>query len=273
MNNAISSAGRHVREWGRALRRVVSSYQDVPVTYDGQRIVLRGFRDDFITRRWHTGSFYEADLLDHLFRRYGTGGAYADLGAYVGNHTTFFARVCKADRVVAVEPNPDSYRLLLHNIRALGLSAVEAHNVAVGDTDGRCRLQPPPATNRGMATIVRDDAPAGAGPGTGVRPAGGANISDRVRAAAGGGGPDMAVVRADRLIGSAPSPKLKLIKIDTEGWALPVLRGCEQTLRAAHPVVVVETHPDPVDQVKAYLAEFGYDLRGQFNDTPTFIFE
>lgn len=200
---------------------------------------LRGFRGDHITRWGKSGRFYEEDLLNNIRKRYGEGGIYLDLGAYIGNHTLFFAIICRADLVIAAEPRWGSYRLLQHNIRVQGCSNVVTHNLAVGEVQGWCRVIDGVSHNLGMSRVMSSD--------TG----------------------DVKVVAADSL-----APKgTKMIKIDTEGWALQVLKGCSTTLRRDHPVIVVETQPEPVETIAEYLDSFGYTLFGQFNSTPTYIFE
>lgn len=55
---------------------------------------------------------------------------------------------------------------------------------------------------------------------------------------------------------------LTLIQLDTEGYELPILEGAEHTLRAQHPVVVVE---DNKGNCEAFLAGLGYEKVGRLD--------
>ena len=58
--------------------------------------------------------------------------------------------------------------------------------------------------------------------------------------------------------------KVDLVKVDTEGYELPVLMGGRETLKASHPKLVVEVHSVPfgleedIAMVSAYLEGVGY---------------
>lgn len=219
--------------------RALHPFQDVVVTYGETTVKLRAFRDDHITNFLAMGSFYEKELLKFILDEYGRGGVYVDIGAFIGNHTAFFATLCRADHVIAVEPSPASFKLLQHNVSTLRLSRVELHNVATGDRDGYVQVLPPPPGNRGMTAV---DA---ASDGT------------------------IKIVRADSLISMPP----KLIKIDTEGWGVRTLHGAVQTIREHHPVVVIEPKPEPVELVSEFLGTYGYRCRCVFERTPTYVFD
>ena len=210
------------------------------VEFRDQSMIIRGFRDDHITNCLQQGTFYEVELLTYLLQRYGTGGCYVDFGAFIGNHSIFFSRVCKADLVIAVEPSLRSFDVLSHNLQINKVSNVQTYNMAVGDRDCLCRIKSSDARNRGQTEIKADN-------------------SGSIKMKSG-----------DSVIfPNAP----KLIKIDTEGWSLAVLQGCVQTIAKYHPVLVVETSPDPVEIVQEFLSTYHYSLKGQFNATPTCVFE
>lgn len=62
-------------------------------------------------------NFYEKPLLDHIYKKFGEGKVFVDVGANIGNHTYFFAKICKAKMVYAFEPNPKYFELLYHNTK------------------------------------------------------------------------------------------------------------------------------------------------------------
>ncbi len=217
-------------------------YKDCPVKYEGQSLTIRCFRGDFMSLVYRKGKFYEVDALNYIYKRYGVGGVYVDLGAFIGNHSLFFGKVCKADAVISVEPFNKSFQLLTYNLSFNGIANAYAHNVATGGTFGHCSTNIEDRNNLGMNTIA---------------------IVDSVDKN------NVEIVTADSLIDSPP----KLIKIDTEGFLLPTLKGLRQTIEKHHPILMLEIWPEPLDAVIEFLQTYDYTLKAQFNATPTYIFE
>jgi FkbM family methyltransferase len=214
----------------------------VALRWEGNRVVVRGFRGDHVTRQLRRGSFYESELLRHLLARYGTGGVYVDVGAFIGNHTLFFAKICRADLVLSFEPCVSSFRILTHNILANKVSNVLVHNFALGEADTVGHVHVADSRNLG---------------------------ANRIALGAVHGEIPVPIRKGDGCVTAPP----KLIKIDTEGSALPVLRGCASLIATHHPVIVVETAPEPLELVQAFLHEWRYSLKATLNYTPTHVFE
>lgn len=63
-----------------------------------------------------------------------------DFGAHIGISVIYFKRMFPISTVVAVEPNPLSYKLLLRNIEINDLKGVIPMNCAVSNFTGRTRL-------------------------------------------------------------------------------------------------------------------------------------
>jgi FkbM family methyltransferase len=186
-------------------------------------------------------SFYESELLGRLAMLVRPGDLVIDAGANIGNHTVFFAGACDC-RVLAFEPVPEAFRLLEKNIADNGLSElVTAYPIALGDREGRASIDLSAATHN----------------------LGGASL----RAGAG----EVTVRRLDDIIEGEARPAL--IKVDTEGFELPVLRGAERTLQASRPLLCVEAkEPEKFSGLFEYLAERHYLLGETHNYSPTHIF-
>jgi FkbM family methyltransferase len=167
-----------------------------------------------------------------------------DVGAFVGNHSVFFAKYCKADRVVAFEPFPETYRLLDHNIRLNQLTPkITAINKAVSDEPGSLTMSIVSKKNRGMNRIDADG---------------------RTR---------VEVTTLDSELADNEMP-IHFLKIDTEGYGSKVIQGAESILRRHKPVIVVEVDPEPLADISDLLHQFGYMAKSCHNDaTPTWIFE
>lgn len=182
-----------------------------------------------------TRGFYEKDLLTDAGSRMGP-GIVVDVGAHIGNHTTYFAGVLKR-KVVALEPNPQARELLERNIRLNRLD-VEVLPVAAGRTNGFGTLGTVDPANTGMTQVS-------VGQG------------------------DVQVVPLDAL----ELQDVALVKIDVEGSELDVLQGAEKLLTEQGPVLYVEAGTEPRRRkVAAYLKKLGYEQRGQYAKTPTYCF-
>ncbi|HEY0684848.1 MAG TPA: FkbM family methyltransferase [Steroidobacter sp.] len=81
-----------------------------------------------------------------------------DLGANVGYYTVMMAKLVGASgRVHAVEPFPQSFRLLAENVRRNGLGNVSIENIAIGLEDGKAQLQIARKSNWHSLHVPRPD--------------------------------------------------------------------------------------------------------------------
>lgn len=85
---------------------------------------------------------YNGVEIDFLLAATPPGGVFVDLGANVGLYTLPLARKAgPAGRVLAVDANPDIVAALAFNLAASGLDNVAIACVAVGEAEGRARLE------------------------------------------------------------------------------------------------------------------------------------
>lgn len=207
--------------------------------------------DDHIVREIsRAGSFYELDLLEHLAVHAPRGGIYVDAGANIGNHTVYFARFL-ADRVVAVEANPDVLPVLRANLERNGLTDVDVVGCAVGAAVGQGVLVVPAGMehNVGAWEVHADGGSAG-------------EAAIRIR--------PLDDILSEAL---APGERVHLIKLDVEGMELPALQGARACLVEHRPDLVVELKDDHVyAEVTGFLEPLGYRTTGRFCWTPTYVF-
>lgn len=160
-----------------------------------------------------------------------------DVGAHMGIYTVTAARMVGEDgRVIAVEPHPRNYAVLLGNLRRNMLRNVLPLDLAISDHEGEQQLLL--SKGSGGHTLL---ASGGAGslelsnlqrlwshsllaPG-----------ENRARSIA------VRTVTLDRLLEDC-GEKVDLIKIDVEGAELLVLNGASRTLRRPGVRLVIETH-------------------------------
>lgn len=203
-----------------------------------------------------TGEFYEHDLLLHLALRGPRGGLFIDVGAHIGTHTVYFAKFL-ADHVVAVEASPHLQPVLQRNLDANGVTNCTCLNCGAGARPGVARVVVPRGRHRntGMTRLVADgptSPPDAHEQRVPVR-----TLDSIVR--------DMAA--------QCPGMPLSLVKIDVEGMELDVLAGACGVLTHQQPQVVAEAgSADEQDEMRRFMARFGYRAVASFCATPTFHF-
>ncbi len=152
---------------------------------------------------------HEANLEATFRWLLGRDGVFVDVGAHVGRWAVRLAG--QARKVIAVEPDPATAGVLRENVALNGLGNVTVVEAAAWDSGEMLRLEDPlghqiSGTNR----TLPDDA------GT-VR---GRTLDDIL----------------------AGEDEIRLVKIDTEGADLHVLRGLRGTLARCQPAMIVERH-------------------------------
>ena len=197
---------------------------------DRRVIFCTDMENDPIQRNHRRGQFYEAKELAGLAELFPAGGTFVDIGANVGNHSLYAALFLGAARVIAFEPNPLAYRLLVQNVLVNGLEQVIDLS----------RL----------------------GVGVGAREEGGYSMERRRRNLGGakmlpGESGKLRVLPGDTLLeGEAPA----LIKIDVEGMEMAVLEGLKATLRQHRPVLLVEVDNENEAAFMEWAEAAGYDV-------------
>ncbi|HHL22367.1 MAG TPA: FkbM family methyltransferase [Aliiroseovarius sp.] len=197
---------------------------------DRRVIFCTDMENDPIQRNHRRGQFYEAKELAGLAELFPAGGTFVDIGANVGNHSLYAALFLGAARVIAFEPNPLAYRLLVQNVLVNGLEQVIDLS----------RL----------------------GVGVGAREEGGYSMERRRRNLGGakmlpGESGKLRVLPGDILLeGEAPA----LIKIDVEGMEMAVLEGLKATLRQHRPVLLVEVDNENEAAFMEWAEAAGYDV-------------
>jgi len=183
------------------------------------------------------------------------GGVFIDVGAHIGFYSLKAARIVgTSGHVVAIEPNPDTRRLLAANVAASG-ARVTIQPFACCARDGGVTLHPGPATHTTHASLARKNIDQLPGPATSAEFA----VEGR---------------RVDRIVGELGLTGIDLIKIDVEGAELLALEGARQTLARFQPVVILEIVDANLgameacaDQIHELLREAGYDPGRQLGDT------
>lgn len=219
-------------------RSVQFDYSGFPVSFVNldpvdhiQRIIL-------LTR-----SFYEEPMLSDMRSRLNGEGVVLDVGANIGNHTVYLAKVCQR-MVHSFEPFETAANKLREQVTANGLEdSVIVHQQAVGRAVGTGKVKPHEGSNLGMTKIEVGDA---------------------------SGEDSVEVTCLDQIDFGAP---VRMMKVDVEGMEMDVLHGATRILSEDKPLLYIEVTDDAHHaQIAGILAPFGYTSRAIFNATPTALF-
>jgi FkbM family methyltransferase len=178
---------------------------------------------------------FEAELSWLFKSLIRAGDAVVDVGANEGYFTVLAARL-GASRVIAIEPQVRLAPILRRQLELNQVSA-ELLSVALGEKKGVAQMSLGSALNTGSSSLVRE--------GT-------------------GGSVDVEVRSIDEL--SATWPRVRLMKIDCEGYEEPILRGaCEFLKQRRVDFLSVDYHTsivgvEAVFRIDALVRDVGYDL-------------
>lgn len=180
---------------------------------------------DFIQRRIRHFGIFEHNLTYFTLQRLRRGDVYLDIGANVGYFTLLAAgRVGDAGRVIAIEPDPETFAALGAKVRLNGFGNVTALNVAA--TGAHCRV-----------SVVRTER----------RNSGSNEIAVR-------GDGTVRGLPFHELAGSDIG-RISFIKIDVEGSEAPILRAILEALPElpSDLVVAAEVSPASADLVARFV--------------------
>ena len=150
-----------------------------------------------------------------------------DIGAHAGSFTLKMAK--KMDRVVAIEPNPRTFRFLLQNIKLNKLDNVVAINAAVSDREGTTRLFLRDASHLSSIMFHANE------------------------------GVQVATETLDGIVKRLDLSQVSFIKLDAEGAESIVLQGAKKTLESNRPNIAMEIHSQSeAEDISRLLRSMGY---------------
>jgi FkbM family methyltransferase len=138
-----------------------------------------------------------------------------DVGAHVGSAALYFRHVYPGARILSFEPSPASFEYLSRNVR--GESGMEIRRVAVGAEDSRMQLWAGAYSSMQASLLPTEES-------------GRESVTVEVRAI----GP---------LLGELGVDRISILKVDTEGMELPILRALDDALADVE-VIHLEYHSD-----------------------------
>lgn len=161
------------------------------------------------------------------------GDVFVDVGANIGVHTLLAAHcVGPEGMVIAIEPNPHSYRLLRDNMALNRLDWVTTHEMGLGRERGTAQL----SDGETMSVLSNLRGTTSDAPGGSIR-----------------------IARGDDLLQQIPSTACGICKIDVEGYELEALHGMTDFL-ATHPHMAYI-----VEVTDSWLRELGGSAQALFD--------
>lgn len=211
-------------------------------THDG--VPVRFFVEndfDAVQHSHRQGRFFEQEELAIIasgWRSCGAGDTFVDVGANVGNHALYALKVLGAERVIAFEPQPEALRLLRINALLNRCDdALTIHPIGLSDDAGRAEV----------ATVHNNLG------------------ASRLSASQTG---SVALARGDDLLAGQ---QVGFIKIDTEGFELPVLRGLAATIARCRPPLFVEVELENTAAFDQFCTEHDYMITERFQRYPSSV--
>jgi FkbM family methyltransferase len=172
--------------------------------------------------------YYERQMLP--FIKLESDNVFIDVGAHIGKYTIYAARKCKI--VIAIEPDPINFRVLLSNIRLNNLQNVIALNIAAYDKEDKIRLYTAEGSLGASIKINRDL-----------------------------GYTEVDAKPLDTVLEVLGVNKVDLVKIDVERSECEVLKGMKRILIEWHPRLIIEVWNENWSSIKDFLCELGYGIK------------
>lgn len=185
---------------------------------DGMRV----YTDTSSWLEWRVFFFgdYEPETRQLLGACVRPGHSAIDVGANIGLHTLALAKAAHPGRVLAAEPNPSVLGRLKKNLVLNELTNVLVTDHAIGAARGRLVLNLPAADAANQATASL--------------------VSHATASLAGGTGLEVEISTLDQLVDENGLKNVDVVKIDVEGYEVPVLQGAAALLKRDRPILIFE---------------------------------
>lgn len=192
------------RLWRRVQLRCRRSWRPIVTTTVGPHRLTYSVRDLYMAPALYLNAGWERHMMAVIAALPLEGKVAVDVGANVGCYTVALSDAVGASgRVIALEPDEPTHRLLAHNVAANQLTNVEVHRRGAGRTDS-------------TAAFVRDEVNTG---------------NHRVVPDARPGSVTVDLTSIDALTADVPDGGIGYIKIDVQGYEWEVVAGMHDTLQ------------------------------------------
>jgi FkbM family methyltransferase len=180
-----------------------SFFASIIVGKEKVKVKIRKNHDDF----YLLSPLYEREIL-HLFKP-SSNDVVVDVGAHVGKYTLYASKLAKKGKIIAIEPNKESFKTLIENLKLNNCKNVKAYNVATFDK--KCKLKLWVTKDEGRSSVIEKR------------------------------GNNFEIVTAfslSRILKDNEIKKVDWMKIDVEGAEIKVLKGAEKFLRKTKNLII-----------------------------------
>tara|TARA_B100000900_G_scaffold354533_1_gene323302 strand:- start:12845 stop:13738 length:894 start_codon:yes stop_codon:yes gene_type:complete len=222
-----------------AVRRAIYSVLERYRARDS--ISIATLSDDYISKELLSSGWYERPFLRLLKKliksnlsQKGIKSYVVDIGANIGNHSLYFSS--QVDHVISVEPNPICVNLLKASIEVNAINNIIVIPKGAGlKAETLCLNFDESHTGGGSFLDIKE----------GILPR---SI-------------DVEIETLDSIVNENVdnNSKIKLIKIDAEGFEVNVIKGAQKTLMTHSPMIAFEAHGlDNYNNISQSLKDEGY---------------
>jgi FkbM family methyltransferase len=210
----------------------------------GYKFFCRINRDDFLFMTNH-----ENEIMEYFVPN--EGETVVDVGAHIGLYSLIAAkRVGPSGKVIAIEPDPENFKILKKNILLNQLGNIEPLECAVYSAREKLKLFLPELDQgRTIFNTVMQD-----------------------RAGTSSNFLEVEANTVDNILGSIHTPEVSWIKIDVEGAELEVLKGAVNTLSSSKNITLVieihgiEIYREMIDYLKTHKLRIIYEKSNEKGD-------
>ncbi|WKD51445.1 FkbM family methyltransferase [Microbulbifer spongiae] len=221
----------------------MSYFKEIVVDNSKYGIFLPNKDTDYIQKKIFTeGLPYELEMLRGMASYMSPGDLVLDVGANVGNHTLYLAKIAGC-QVLSFEPNESLCNAINNSLVYNKLnSKVVVHCVGVGSKPGKAHFKQFDENNLGGQSLVI-----------------GNELEDSIQ-----------VIRLD---GLDLDQHISAIKVDVEGMELEVLEGAVEIIKRDLPNLYIECQTEQkFNEIHTWLSQYGYIYWHTYNATPTHLF-
>ncbi len=210
-------------------------FQDGHTVYNYyNNIKINLFKSNALSKEIYRG--FELEELNFTYSILEKGDTYLDIGANIGLFSLIAAdKVGEDGKVISFEPDPNTYVKLLDNIRLNNFHQIETHNIGLSDKTTELNFYKSETGHDAWNSMVKNEA-------YGVE-----NVI-KVKAC-----------KLDEQLERIEKEKIKLVKIDVEGWEKFVVLGGKSFFKNYNPYVMVEFTEENAFNAGYFVQEI-YDL-------------
>jgi len=221
------SGSRFCPAWalGENMISIKAKLEDISFRHHLIRRTVHIRKGRFRVFAWHPISWHLKDAcpLSWMLDRIAADEVFFDIGANRGYYAlSVLSNVPKA-RIYAFEPNPIVFRMLEDNIALNGhLGQVQAVPFALGERSGTSKLFISKSDSASSFSLSHSEIF-----GNGIEKA-----------------LEVGILTIDGLVHGGDLPVPRHMKIDTEGFEVPILKGAQEVLRNHAPILYLEIHSE-----------------------------